>query len=241
MAATLEEETGSGWRKPAALLLGVAAVGLPLNDVVGYALLVVLAVVVFSGEVSASLRAWAAAVAIIVIATAGQFWLAPPRIDEGHNVFLPGGPTGALEKGLPPEVYKFMAAEFDKQYPPDKRCTSAVTNCWTAMEFPNRAYAFSADGIFHKSDMSRSVTGLDFTDPVWLRLGFINEFKYNWYIGSDVQRDLAIVVAGGLSLATFLTLFIIPTFYFVLERRAASQGNGRWSRVPRFRRRCAGR
>ena len=42
-------------------------------------------------------------------------------------------------------------------------------------------------------------------------------------VGSDVQRDLAIVVAGGLTLATFLTLFIIPTFYFVLERRAASR------------------
>jgi cobalt-zinc-cadmium resistance protein CzcA len=37
-------------------------------------------------------------------------------------------------------------------------------------------------------------------------------------VGSDVQRNLATVVAGGLILATFLTLFIIPTFYFVIER-----------------------
>jgi cobalt-zinc-cadmium resistance protein CzcA len=42
-------------------------------------------------------------------------------------------------------------------------------------------------------------------------------------VGSDVQRDLAIVVTGGLLLATFLTLVIIPTFYFVLERRAANR------------------
>jgi heavy metal efflux system protein len=35
----------------------------------------------------------------------------------------------------------------------------------------------------------------------------------------DVQRSLATVVAGGLFLATpLLTLFIIPTFYFVIER-----------------------
>jgi cobalt-zinc-cadmium resistance protein CzcA len=40
-------------------------------------------------------------------------------------------------------------------------------------------------------------------------------------IGSDVQRSLGTVVAGGLILATLLTLFIIPTFYFVLERWAA--------------------
>ena len=40
-------------------------------------------------------------------------------------------------------------------------------------------------------------------------------------VGSDVQRSLATVVAGGLVPATLLTLFIIPTLYFALERRAA--------------------
>ena len=39
-------------------------------------------------------------------------------------------------------------------------------------------------------------------------------------VGSDVQRSVATVVAGGLILATLLTLFIVPTFYFVLERWA---------------------
>jgi cobalt-zinc-cadmium resistance protein CzcA len=38
-------------------------------------------------------------------------------------------------------------------------------------------------------------------------------------IGSDVQRGLATVVSGGLIPATLLTLFILPTFYFVIERR----------------------
>ena len=36
--------------------------------------------------------------------------------------------------------------------------------------------------------MSRAVTGIDFSDPVWLRLGFINEGQYNWYPDSDVKR-----------------------------------------------------
>jgi cobalt-zinc-cadmium resistance protein CzcA len=40
-------------------------------------------------------------------------------------------------------------------------------------------------------------------------------------VGSDVQRSLATVVAGGLVPATLLTLFIIPTFYYALERWAA--------------------
>ena len=37
-------------------------------------------------------------------------------------------------------------------------------------------------------------------------------------VGSDVQRGLATVVVGGLAVATLLTLFILPTFYFTLER-----------------------
>jgi cobalt-zinc-cadmium resistance protein CzcA len=40
-------------------------------------------------------------------------------------------------------------------------------------------------------------------------------------VGSDVQRSLATVVAGGLVPATLLTLFIIPTLYYVIERRVA--------------------
>jgi cobalt-zinc-cadmium resistance protein CzcA len=39
-------------------------------------------------------------------------------------------------------------------------------------------------------------------------------------VGTDVQRALATVVVGGLILATLLTLFIIPTFYYSLERIA---------------------
>jgi cobalt-zinc-cadmium resistance protein CzcA len=36
-------------------------------------------------------------------------------------------------------------------------------------------------------------------------------------IGSDVQRSLATVVVGGLIVATGLTLFILPTLYYVIE------------------------
>jgi cobalt-zinc-cadmium resistance protein CzcA len=37
-------------------------------------------------------------------------------------------------------------------------------------------------------------------------------------VGSDVQRGVAIVVIGGLILATLLTLFVVPSFYYSLER-----------------------
>jgi hypothetical protein len=179
---------GAGWRKMGALVLCVAAIGLPVNNAADYALLLVMAVVIFSGEVSAQGRAWFAAVAIVAVAAAGQSLLSPPRIDEGHNVFLPGGPGNALERGLPAEVYRHMADEFDAQYPP-ARCGAKATGCRQTGNVPDRAFAFSADGIFHKSTFSRSVTGIDFSDPVWLRLGFINDRPYNWLTAApDVHR-----------------------------------------------------
>jgi heavy metal efflux system protein len=46
-------------------------------------------------------------------------------------------------------------------------------------------------------------------------------------VGSDVQRGLATVVVGGLILATLLTLFVLPSFYYSLERIAA-----RWNPAP---------
>ena len=185
-ASEAASSVGGGWRKLAALLLALAAIGLPVNDVGSYALLLVATLVIFSGAVRASAGAWAAAVAIVALAVAGQFLLAPPRIEEGHNVFLP---SPALERGLPVEVYRHLAEEFDAQYPPAVRCRPGSIGCWQDGGFPDSAFAFSADGIFHKTPLSRSVTTLDFSDPVWLRLGFINEVRYNWGTAApDVHR-----------------------------------------------------
>ncbi len=48
-------------------------------------------------------------------------------------------------------------------------------------------------------------------------------------IGSDVQRNLATVVVGGLVVATILTLFVLPTFYFAIERRVEERAPARQS------------
>ena len=79
MTALRDDEAGAAWRKLAALALAVATIGLPINELVGYALLLGLTVVIFSGEVSARSDAWIAAVGIVVVAVAGQAWLSPPR------------------------------------------------------------------------------------------------------------------------------------------------------------------
>ena len=53
----------------------------------------------------------------------------------------------------------------------------------------------------------------------------------NTGVGSDVQRGLATVVVGGLIVATALTLFVVPTLYYVIERSASRRGERRSRRV----------
>ncbi len=207
------------WLKLAALILVVAALGLPVNDPFGYALLVVATVLVVAGTVSARVAPWLAALAAVALCVLGQVLFAAPRIAEGHNVFLvddaevsahsresgnpgaaardPGSPLArgrtdrgsALAAGLPRAAFRLMAAEFDATYPPARRCARTQVGCWRGQSFPEQTFAFSADGIFDRAAYSRRVTGIDFSDPVWLRLGFINELGYNWNSQvSDVIR-----------------------------------------------------
>ncbi len=171
-------------------MLVIAALGLPINDLFRYALLVVATVLIVAGSVAAQARPWLAAVAVLGICLLGQVWLQAPRIEEGHNVFIVDGEKGsALAAGLPAEVFAFMRTELDAKYPPERRCDPKNFGCWRGQGFPKSAFAFSADGIHDRAAYSRRVTGIDFADPVWLRLGFVNEHSYNW-VGGDIERAI---------------------------------------------------
>jgi hypothetical protein len=185
MTAMREDAAGGGWHRLGVLVLAVAVVGLPINNIADYAAMLAVVIVVASGSVSMRPRAWAAAFIVVISAAVAQMILSPPRIEEGHNVFLPGP---VLERSLPADVYRQMLAEFDAQYPPARRCDPARPGCWRHEGMPDAPFAFSADGIWRNAGASRTTAALDFDDPVWLRLGFINEQRYNWTGGNDVTR-----------------------------------------------------
>jgi hypothetical protein len=207
------------WLKLAALALVLASLGLPLNDLPRFALLVIATVLVITGEVSSSAPRWIAAAAVAALAIAGQLLLAAPRIEEGHNVFIVDGERGkALAAGLPAEVFAIMRADFDGRYPPERRCDPNAFGCWRGQAFPETTFAFSADGIYDRAPYSRRVTDIDFADPVWLRLGFINEVGYNWISPpSDIER----AVRDRRSLALFHR-YTVTMPWFVMYRFSAA-------------------
>ena len=44
-------------------------------------------------------------------------------------------------------------------------------------------------------------------------------------IGSDVQRPLATVIVYGLLFATIITLYILPSLYYMMEKRIEEKEN----------------
>jgi len=185
MTAVRDDAAGSGWHRLGVIVLAVIVIGLPINNAIDYAALLAVVVIVVCGSVRTYPRVWAGALGLVILVAVAQQLLSPPRIEEGHNVFLPGA---ALEKALPADVYREMLVEFDAQYPPARRCDPKQSGCWQSGGFPDQPFAFSADSIWRGAATSRTATALDFDDPVWLRLGFVNDRRYNWTSGHDVTR-----------------------------------------------------
>ena len=181
--------TRNVWLRLAALVLAVVALGMPINSLLPYAVLLIAAVLILRGRISARPARWLAAAAAVAAAALLPPLIAPAPIQQGANVFLPTKPGNVFERQMPGDVYRFMKAEFDALYPPSVRCKPSFEGCWQDAGQPDRLYAFSADSIISNPAYSRAVTGIDFSDPLWLRLGFVNDRRYNWYTAApDVHR-----------------------------------------------------
>lgn len=168
------------------LALGLAVLGLPIVGLFKYVLLLALAVAVFAGSVRSQLTRWLAAVGVGVVVVAAHVLWPAPRIDEGFNVFLPGP---GIDRTLPADVVRALSAQFNAQYPPEKRCNDPARGCWRPDASTTGGYSFSADGIYDRSTLSRRVLDIGFSDPVDLRIGEINEIIYNWPDNaSDIKR-----------------------------------------------------
>src|SRR6188508_59302 len=185
MTAVRDDAAGGGWHRLGVLILAVIVIGLPINNAVDYAALLAVVLIVACGNIRTHPRAWVEALGLVIFVVIAQQLLSPPRIEEGHNVFLP---SAALEKALPADVYRQMLAAFDAQYPPARRCDPKQPGCWQSGGFPDSPFAFSADSVWRKASASRTTMALDFDDPIWLRLGFVNDRRYNWTSGNDVTR-----------------------------------------------------
>lgn len=202
----------------ALLVLVFAVLGLPVNGLYRYGLFAMAALFVFTATVSTRPARWLCAAALALVVLGQHLFFAAPRIEEGHNVFLIDRPGGALEEGLPPDVFRTMAERFDAAYPPERRCDPAEPLCWRN-GVPSRLFAFASDGAFDGHTYSRRVGGIDFSSVIWLRLGVLNDLSLN-FTGKDGdverlwrdKRSLAIFARWQNKLPFFLMYRFSPAF-----------------------------
>ncbi len=174
------------------------AVGVPINTLAPFAAFLVCVLFLLFAAPRFGKRRWMAAGCFLVIGS-GSLLASPPVIEEGMNGFLPGYPqTEALRKDLPEVFFSKGMVLFDATYPTERRCDPdpLPLACWrstkgrpTGPRF-ERAYAFSADGLWSDAKYSRQVTSVDFQNIAQLRAGFVNDAYYRWYTDrSEIPRS----------------------------------------------------
>src|SRR4051812_12446051 len=121
----------------------------------------------------------AAAVAAAVVAVTAVL----PRADiaEAHNAFLVVNDGEALERGLPPDIFRSWKAQFDALYP--RAAQSSEAGYWRRAGTPRALFAQSADAIWRQAKYTRQVDAIEFGTLGEFRGGFANELQYNWWTG----------------------------------------------------------
>lgn len=158
-------------RRLGALALAFAVLGLPVSDLYRYALLAIAFVFIFANDVTFDRKRWLFALGTAVVAIGLYTAWPAPRIEEGYNFYF-DAPRVIADLKLPSGVADVLQKQFDAEYPDRGRCNDVV--------FPERPrFAFSADAIYQHPKFSRRVTGIDFSDPVHLRLGDISKIVYS--------------------------------------------------------------
>lgn len=122
--------------------------------------------------------------AVIIVSSLTYRWITSYKLEESHNIYLALDDENVFDSGLPLPVASFLRSQFRLDYPEKNICNKAIYGCWAHYEIPNRVSAFSADDIFFNAG-SRRTFNINFRDIKTLRLGDINNSRYDWF---DVDK-----------------------------------------------------
>lgn len=172
-----------------ALCIGllVLATGVPiLQEWESLWLAVTVLAVVFGVRQPGSWRI-AAAVAVVLVAVLLKAALPRADIAEGHNTFLVIRDGEALERSLPPDIFRSWKTQFDALYPPDPEPFEPRSS-WRAHGSPKALFAQSADAVWRPSKYTRQVDRIAFTSLGDFRGGFANDHQFPWWDG-ELRRE----------------------------------------------------
>jgi hypothetical protein len=180
----------------AVLALIVLLLGVPINDLWRFLLLTVAVMAVCFGRVRLQPLRWLVALAVALVVAAVSWLLPGPRIEEGHNVYIPvGASLNVFENDLPPDAQRTMLGIFDRAYLQEGAHLPGSPAWWNDSRFKRpgffaqHAFAPSADALWQRPKYSRTVDVIDFRSQDQARLDVINRKQFNFHPETKNKRD----------------------------------------------------
>ena len=173
----------------ALLTLSVIILGVPINDFWRFLLLTIAIIVVCFGNVRLEPLRWLVVLAIALTTVVVNWLLLPgPRIEEGHNVYIPvGASLGIFEEGLPPDAQRAMRAIFDQAYLSEGAQLPGSPDWWNDHKLRrpgglvDQVFAPSADAFWDHAKYSRTVDAVRFRSQNQAQMDVINQKRFNFY------------------------------------------------------------
>jgi hypothetical protein len=174
-------------------LLVIAALGVPIIATWKALLLAVLLLAIVFGARKEGLVRIAVAATVAATAIAIRPLLPHADIAEAHNAFRIVREGEALERGLPPDVYRSWRAQFEALY---SRSAPPSTTGWTWMDAPAPVslYVQSSDAIWRRAKYTRQVDSIAFHSLGEFRGGFANEVQDNFWAGELLREQMPFYV-----------------------------------------------
>ena len=158
------------------LLFIILCFGLPLANWGAFVTILVALYAVFLNKINTKPIMWLISCVLLASLFIVKSQIYPPNIEMGEQIYSPEDIY--LKNILPEDITNMAKNEWDSlkqpfdSYPAN---TEKTENPW----------AFSADAFFDNPQMSRTIKSLNFKDRYSLRIGTLNNAKYN-YFGSDL-------------------------------------------------------
>ena len=176
------------------LLLSITIIGLPINTIFDFSLLIIIIIILITTKVKNNIKLWGYSFLLIVLLRL-LLWIIPDvKIQEGHNYFTYVKKGELLEQKLPTEVFQFGKDMLQAQYKLTGEACVNKNYCWGNQNNPNQLYlgpktlyAFSSDSVWQNPKYSRVVSDINFTDQNSQRANFLNTSSINWI---DWYRDV---------------------------------------------------
>ena len=158
------------------LLFIILCFGLPLANWGAFVTILVALYAIFLNKINTKPIMWLISCVLLASLFIVKSQIYPPNIEMGEQIYSPEDIY--LKNILPENITNMAKNEWDSlkqpfdSYPAN---TEKTENPW----------AFSADAFFDNPQMSRTIKSLNFKDRYSLRIGTLNNAKYN-YFGSDL-------------------------------------------------------